>query len=262
MTQEKSTKRKTLRRAVLIIIAAIFLISAVFIGICLFTERPAVQEISVYQSMFPDTVIRAAEDGGAEIFPQEVKSADTGIIFYVGAQIRPSAYIPLLARLSEEGYACFIPDLSFNTALLEPNAAEAVMKAHPEIDSWVMAGHSLGGFAASGFADDHRDAVDGLIFIAAYGSRDLSGAGLPMLSVFGDADGVLSRKRYEERRGWNSKDFEEYVIAGANHAQFGDYGKQPRDNDALITADEQQAQTADIILDWLNRHTQGGGKDE
>ena len=35
------------------------------------------------------------------------------------------------------------------------------------------------------------------------------------------------------------------------YSQYGDYGKQPRDNEALISADEQQAQTADIIFDWL-----------
>lgn len=33
--------------------------------------------------------------------------------------------------------------------------------------------------------------------------------------------------------------------------QYGDYGRQPRDNAATITADEQQAQTSEIILGIL-----------
>ena len=101
--------------------------------------------------------------------------------------------------------------------------------------------------------DDHRNDVDGLILIAAYTSRDLSDTDIPMLSVYGDNDGVLNKGRYEKSKNKNSRDFEEHILAGANHAQFGDYGKQPRDYDATISAEDQQRQTAEIILDWLER---------
>lgn len=251
MEPGQKPKRKLAGKIVLTVLAAVLLLTAAFFGKCMFNERPALRELSAYQSAFPDTVIRAAENGSTEIFPKSPEKAETGIIFYVGAQIRPEAYIPLLARMAEKGCACFIPALSFNIAMFEPNAAEAVMKAHPEINSWVLAGHSLGGLTASGFADDHRDSVDGLVLLAAYTNRDLSDTELPMLAVFGDADGILNRNRYEKRRVWNSSDFEEHSISGGNHSQYGDYGKQPRDNEALISADEQQAQTADIIFDWL-----------
>lgn len=56
--------------------------------------------------------------------------------------------------------------------------------------------------------------------------------------------------------------FEEHIIPGANHAQYGDYGEQPRDNEAGISAEKQQTQTAQIILDWLNRHSMPGGSNE
>ena len=237
----------------MIVLAAVIVLSAVILGMCLFIERPAVQTVAAYQSAYGNTVISVADDGGVEIFPQS-GDADTGLIFYVGAQIKPDAYIPLLARIAEQGYACFIPNLAFNTALLEPKAADDIIAAHPEIKSWILAGHSLGGLTASGYADDHRDTVDGLIFIAAYANRDMSDADLPVLAVFGDTDGVMNKSLYDKRKAWNPADFEEHIIPGANHAQYGDYGKQPRDNDATISAEEQQTKTAEIILDWLNRH--------
>ena len=139
-------------------------------------------------------------------------------------------------------------------AALEPKAADDIIAAHPEIKSWILAGHSMGGLTASGYADDHRDTVDGLILVAAYANRDMSDADLPVLAVFGDTDGVMNKKLYDKRLAWNPADFEEHIIPGANHAQYGDYGKQPRDNDAYISAEEQQTKTAEIILDWLNRH--------
>ncbi len=76
---------------------------------------------------------------------------------------------------------------------------------------------------------------------------------IPMLSVYGGNDGVLNKDRYDKCKEKNSKDFEEHIIAGANHAQFGDYGKQPRDYEASISAEDQQKRTAGIILDWLER---------
>lgn len=261
MSKEQRTKRKTVRRIILIVLAAVLVLSAVIVGMCLFNERPAVQTVAAYQSTYCDTVINIADDGGVEILPLN-EDAETGLIFYVGAQITPDAYIPLLARIAEQGYACFIPNLTFNMAALEPKAADSIISTHPEIKSWILAGHSMGGLTASGYADDYRDTVDGLILIAAYTNRDMSGAELPVLSVFGDADGVMNKKLYDKRFAWNPSDFEEHIIAGANHAQYGDYGKQPRDNDAKISEEEQQSQTAEIILDWLNRHFAEGNANE
>lgn len=254
-TVNTSSKRNVIRRVLLLCAAAVVLLGAVIIGMCLFNQRPAVQTVAVYQDEYLDASISIADDGAAEILPGNAETdRRTGIIFYVGAQITPDAYIPLLSRIAEKGYSCFIPKLTCNMAALEPGAAEKIMEAHPEIEKWYLAGHSMGGLTASGFADDHRDEVNGLILLAAYPNRDLSDAGVPVLSVFGDADGVMNKELYEKRLEWYPEDFEEYVIEGANHAQYGDYGEQPRDNEAVIPAAVQQTKTADIILDWLVRH--------
>ena len=261
MSKEQHTKRKTIRRIILIVIAAVLVLSAVIVGMCLFNERQAVQTVAAYQSTYCNTLISIVDDGGVEILPQNAY-ADIGIVFYVGAQITPDAYIPLLARIAEQGYSCFIPNLTFNMAALEPKAADDIISAHPEIKSWILAGHSMGGLTASGYADDHRETVDGLILVAAYTNRDMSEADLPMLAVFGDTDGVMNKGLYDKRLSWNPSDFEEHIIPGANHAQYGDYGKQPRDNEARISAEEQQSQTAEIILNWLNRHFAEGKANE
>lgn len=247
---EPPKKRKKAGKIVLISILTIVLIAAIALGVCLLTSREAVQPIGNYRTAFPNTEITEEKDGSVALLPAQ---AQAGIIFYTGAQITPDAYIPLLGQLSEQGYAVFVPKLTCNMAAMSPKAAEEIIKSHPEISHWYLAGHSMGGLTASGYCADHLDEVDGLILLAAYTNRDLSGTALPMLSVYGDADGVLNRENYEKRRDMNSPDFEEHCIAGANHAQFGDYGKQPRDNDAAISADEQRQKTADLILDWLSR---------
>ena len=86
----ETTKRKTIRRIILIVLAAVLVLSAVIIGMCLFNERPAVQTVATYQSTYCDTVISVAEDSGVEILPRNT-DADIGIVFYVGAQITPAS---------------------------------------------------------------------------------------------------------------------------------------------------------------------------
>ena len=257
MSKNNRTKRKIVRKIILIALVLVFVLFAVIVGWSLFVERPAVQTMADYQNAYSDAVITLADDGSVEIFP-ESGEADTGMVFYVGAQITPDAYIPLLARIAEQGYACFVPSLHFNMASLEPNAADDIISAHPEIKSWVFAGHSIGGYTIAGYVDDHREIADGLILLAAYTNHDLHDADLPVLSVFGDADGVMNKTRYEKGKALLPDGFEEQIIPGANHAQYGDYGKQPRDNDAKISAEQQQSKTAEIILDWLSRHTADG----
>ena len=73
------SKRKTIRRIILIVLAAILVLSAVIVGMCLFNERPAVQTVAAYQSTHGDTVISVADDGDVEILPQR-ENADTGLI--------------------------------------------------------------------------------------------------------------------------------------------------------------------------------------
>jgi hypothetical protein len=42
------------------------------------------------------------------------------------------------------------------------------------------------------------------------------------------------------------------VLEGANHAQYGNYGKQNRDNDATMSYEEQQRRTVEETVRFLN----------
>ena len=52
-------------------------------------------------------------------------------------------------------------------------------------------------------------------------------------------------------KGYWPENFTEKVISGGNHAQFGSYGAQKGDGQASITAAEQQKQTSDEIIRWI-----------
>jgi len=66
-----------------------------------------------------------------------------------------------------------------------------------------------------------------------------------VLDTFGSQDAVLNRENHTAGKEFMPPSYEEIVIHGGNHAQFGDYGPQPGDNEASITASRQQQAVAD-----------------
>lgn len=163
--------------------------------------------------------------------------SDTAILFYPGAKVEAEAYLPLLDTLRDTGYTCFLAKMPFNMAIFDTDAASDIISAHPEIDHWYLAGHSMGGAMASSYAADHPDQLDGLILLGAYlyGDYPISDT----LTIYGSLNTSVAEK----------VDYTDNVIVieGGNHAQFGNYGAQKGDAQATISAAEQQAATVDAI---------------
>lgn len=187
--------------------------------------------------------------GGELAFVPQRPSA--GFIFYPGAKVQPEAYAPLMEQCARRGVLCVVVMPPFNLAILSPNAADGIREQFPEVARWAIGGHSLGGVVASDYLSSHEDSFDALLLLAAYPSKDLSAFKGNVLQVVGDNDKVVNRQRYEEARKLLPNSSAEVVIAGGNHAQFGNYGAQAGDGEATISADAQQEQTALAICEVL-----------
>ena len=70
--------------------------------------------------------------------------------------------------------------------------------------------------------------------------------------VYVSEDGVLNREKYEADRTNLPQDTTETIIDGGCHAGFGSYGAQKGDGTPIISAEEQQQQTADVLAAWMN----------
>lgn len=174
-------------------------------------------------------------------------SAEIGIVLYPGAKVDPHAYVPLAVNLAERGMLCVIVKAPFNLAFFSIDAAGNIMDEYPEVGTWWVGGHSLGGVAASQFAANHADALAGVILLASYSASDLSSTDLRALQAYGTEDLVLNRESMEKNAGNLPDIATTFVIEGGNHAGFGDYGPQAGDGEATISAEKQQEETADAI---------------
>ena len=90
------------------------------------------------------------------------------------------------------------------------------------------------------------------IYVSDYYHADLTDSGLRVYAAYGSEDGVLNREKYEADRTNLPQDTTETVIDCGCHAGFGIYGAQKGDGAPVISAEEQQQQTADALAAWMN----------
>ena len=208
-------------------------------------------EVALEAMAYQTGSVQAEQDGNVIWFVPEDPTA--GLIFYPGGKVEYTAYAPLLRACAENGILCALVRMPGNLAVLDANAADGLRQEYPEVTTWYMAGHSLGGAMASNYAAAHSEDFDGLILLAAYSTKELSQTTLRVLSVYGSEDGVMNQESYEKNRANLPEDAIEVVLDGGCHAQVGSYGAQDGDGVPTISGEEQIRQTTEAIVAFIGQ---------
>lgn len=233
---------------VLIIFLAIFASGFVFWALNPFAE---IDDIAISAMEGSDT-ITVTDRAWLAFLPHTPPT--TGFIFYPGGRVPAEAYAPIARQIAEEGYLAVIVYAPLNLAIFNPDSASPIMENFSAVEHWVIGGHSLGGSAASIYAENNLNSVDGVVFVASYPVGDaLVESGLMIASIYGTNDGLATIENINNSRPNLPENTIFVEIEGGNHAQFGYYGEQSGDNPATISHEEQIAQTVEAILDVLNR---------
>ncbi|WP_455193563.1 alpha/beta fold hydrolase [Eubacterium ramulus] len=241
MSKQKNGRR--LKRAGLISLAVIAALVVVSLGYV--SNYYHLQDRQVALQSTADVTVEEVDYG----YFFDGPGNDTALIFYPGAKVEDLAYANLLKQLAAEGIDCYLVHMPGNLAFLGMNRADKIMETY-SYDHWYLAGHSLGGAMAAVYADKNSEKLDGLIFLAAYSTKDLSATDLKVLSVYGSNDGVVNMDKVVDGRKLMPSAYEEFCIQGGNHAGYGDYGAQKGDGEADISALEQQEETAEKIVEF------------
>lgn len=182
---------------------------------------------------------------------------DRGFIFYPGGLVDAAAYAPLMKAIAAQGITAIITPMPLDLAVFSTNQANDVIAAFPEIKTWVIGGHSLGGSMAAQYVKDNPAKVQGVVFMAAYPADnvDLSQLPIKFVTLYGTYDGV-ARKVFQDAQQRLPPDAQLITLDGGNHAQFGNYGPQAGDGTATMSRQEQQAKTVEAIVALLQRLSQ------
>ncbi|MFS0788859.1 alpha/beta family hydrolase [Shouchella sp. 1P09AA] len=184
----------------------------------------------------------------------EAEQTKIGLILYPGAKVDANAYAYVGQELAKQKITVAIPNVRFNLPIFDQLKAEEILKnpRFHELD-WYIGGHSMGGAAASMFADANLDRLSGLILLGAYAADNeaLSVSTFPVLTISGSEDGLSTPQKIIDYGKNLPKTTQTVEIQGGNHAQFGVYGSQSGDYEATISVQDQQQIMIDTIVNWI-----------
>lgn len=238
-----------MKKKIILFVIIVLILSLVGGTVYYINDYYHAEETAVSLITTPKENVVVTEENG--VFTFKPQNATKGIIFYPGGKVEAKAYAPLMHSLAEEGILSVLVTMPGNLAVLDMNAADGICEQYPEIESWYMAGHSLGGSMAASYIAENSKDFDGIILLASYSTADLSNSGLDVLSIYGSNDGVLNMEKYSEYKPNLPSDLKEFIIDGGCHAYFGAYGEQEGDGEAQITREEQIEITVDEITKFI-----------
>jgi pimeloyl-ACP methyl ester carboxylesterase len=191
-----------------------------------------------------DPAIEISDTDAGIVLAPAGDAADVGLVYIPGAKVDPWAYAYKLSGLvAEEGITVVITKPWLNLAFFDLRPLSTFTDLAPDVDTWLVGGHSLGGVRACQLATD----ADGLALFGSYCANDLSDSGLPVISVAGSEDGLSTPQKIADARQLLPDDAQMHEIEGASHSSFGDYGLQAGDNTPTIADDDMRNELTELV---------------
>jgi len=230
----------------------LLVVIVILVGFVVWAETPLGPMSEAYDALQSDSTVTVSV-GNWLIFSTLSSNASKGFIFYPGGRVDYRSYAPAAHAIAAEGYLCVIVSMPLNLAVFGVNIASEVINSNPQISSWAIGGHSLGGTMAAQYAYDNPLKIQGLVLWAAYppSGTNLTKQTLMVTTIYGTNDGLITSSEIESSLKLLPANTKRVEIAGGNHAQFGWYGEQSGDNAAMINRTSQQSQIINATLQLL-----------
>lgn len=252
----------------MIVVGAVFAsLGLLAAGFLIFALTPYSAEEEAYRAAWRSNAVQiTGTDRGFVIEPTTAGrgSEELGLVFVPGARVEPSAYLFRMSGIvAETGMTVVITRPTLNFAILDGRPLETFTADAPDVDRWLVGGHSLGGVRACQWAQTAASAppspaspdVVGLMLFGSYCADDLSGTDLAVASFVASNDGLSTPDDIAASANLLPDGAVTITLEGANHAQFGDYGSQFGDGESTVTTDEVQAQIVRATADFVGRLT-------
>jgi pimeloyl-ACP methyl ester carboxylesterase len=196
-----------------------------------------------------DAGIRVTDDPAGIVLAPAGGGSRVGLVYVPGAKVDPWAYAAKLAgAVVDDGLTVVITKPTLNLAFFDLRPLDTFTDLAPDVDTWMVGGHSLGGVRACQLATD----ADALVLFASYCANDLTESGLPVLSIAGSDDGLSTPEKIADARPLLPAGAELVEVEGASHASFGDYGPQEGDGTPTIDDDDMTAALTELLAGFAS----------
>lgn len=220
-----------------------------------FARPPLPEAVAALSS---DDLVTVSDATWLTFTPQQA-ALDTGFIFYPGGRVDPQAYAGLMRTIAEAGHLVVVPSMPINMAIFNPNVANEIIAAYPEIERWVIGGHSVGGTAAALYVSGNPNQVAGLAIWSSYpaDNSDISDRVIPVILLYGGNEIRVTDESVGARQHLLPPDTLYIKIEGGDHHQFGAYQLTSEPDLATISRESQHTQILAATLDLLQAAAAG-----
>lgn len=187
--------------------------------------------------------------GSAWVIRPKETTAHTGLVFVPGAKVDPLAYAAVLHPVAAAGTYVVIVKPPLRLAILDVRRPGEFTSLAPEVATWAVGGHSLGGVVACRWAQEAE--FSAVVLFASYCAADLSQQSTSVLSIAASEDWLTTADKIESARHLLPASADMQVIEGASHASFGAYGPQDGDGQPTISAEHAHRAIATLVEEFL-----------
>ncbi len=179
----------------------------------------------------------------------DAPNKNIGFVIYPGGKVDEIAYTPLAKQLNNAGYKVEIAKFPMKLGILKPNYVEKIIENNPDVESWVVIGHSLGGTSISHYLyNNNNEKISGLVYLASYSDKNIEHIPIKTISITGTNDFIINPENFKNSKTNYSNTHKFYNLENGNHSYFAYYPLQKGDSETTITREEQINKTVEIIL--------------
>jgi dienelactone hydrolase len=250
---------KKLIKAAAVVVLALGLVTYGYLSYTTERDRamPAADALAALES---DSAVEVSLDDWLVMTPKNTPNG-IGIVVYPGAHCDIRGYAPVLKEIAAAGYLVVVPEMPFDFSIFAPDRADEVRAAYPEIEHWVIAGHSLGGAMAARYAQLNQDNLAGLIVFDSYPpkSNSLADSELPILLFERVRDDGSRDQKFIDNDELFPEDVPRIMIPGGQHMYYGsfDNGVYEEPWEPGIKRQVQQRIVIEATLEGLDRVAAG-----
>jgi Alpha/beta hydrolase family len=222
---------KRLNTKFFLIPLSLFLVISSYIFINFYSFYKAEQPL--WDKVLSDPLISVLENKEEYIIQVANTNPATNFIFVSGGLVEEKAYIHNLAEIAKiNNIRIYVPKIFLKLAIFDQGAIDRVIKLH-KLTNYYVGGHSLGGVVACYHTRKNPETTKGLILMGSYCDEDIKAYKGQVLSMVGSEDKLMNGNTRTEKNKNLPQQAIIQTIQGMNHAQFGSYGKQRGDGEAI-----------------------------
>lgn len=179
------------------------------------------------------------------------------VIFFQGGLTDPKVYAPLCRKFAENGFTCHLIKMDWRLPQFSYQKISNLFDLKQ--GNYIIGGHSQGGKMAAQFVYENPGLMKGLFLMGTSHPRDidLSNQNIPCVKLYAENDGLASVKEVMTNKNKLPEGTKLVLIKGGNHSQFGYLGKLFMDSSSNISLEEQQQQTLDSLINFMNEINNG-----